>query len=316
MSNFDAYNLDEQAAISHLKEQGYVVIENLLNKDDIAKLSDAVDVIFKRERENPFNPSDITDSEDDQSLREYLIKSYKISEDESERLMNRIKHSKKLNHDTPWPLPPEKMNKSFLHVPTLFDYDKSQRIWNLPAKLQQCEKLIEHPILIKLVRAMLDEDCVLSDISATSIGPNSGGSGAWHIDAPLTQMPEPLPEIPLAVQNAWIIDDFTVENGATHVVPESHLSRKKPGWGYDDIENEIVLSAPAGSLAMWTSHTWHKSGENITNTPRRAILGYYIRSWIRPWSDFTQVLSPKQAKQYSPTSRYLLGYSAYPPNRG
>jgi len=316
MSNFDAYNLDEQAAISHLKEQGYVVIENLLNKYDIAKLSDAVDVIFKRERENPFNPSDITDSEDDQSLREYLIKSYKISEDESERLMNRIKHSKKLNHDTPWPLPPEKMNKSFLHVPTLFDYDKSQRIWNLPAKLQQCEKLIEHPILIKLVRAMLDEDCVLSDISATSIGPNSGGSGAWHIDAPLTQMPEPLPEIPLAVQNAWIIDDFTVENGATHVVPESHLSRKKPGWGYDDIENEIVLSAPAGSLAMWTSHTWHKSGENITNTPRRAILGYYIRSWIRPWSDFTQVLSPKQAKQYSPTSRYLLGYSAYPPNRG
>tara|TARA_B100001750_G_C15165269_1_gene426488 strand:- start:46 stop:537 length:492 start_codon:yes stop_codon:yes gene_type:complete len=163
---------------------------------------------------------------------------------------------------------------------------------------------------------MLDEDCVLSDISATSIGPKSGGSGAWHIDAPLTQMPEPLPEIPLAVQNAWIIDDFTVDNGATHVVPKSHLSRKKPGWGYDDIENEIVLSAPAGSLAMWTSHTWHKSGENITNTPRRAILGYYIRSWIRPWSDFTRVLSPEQAKQYSPTARYLLGYSAYPPNRG
>ena len=316
MSNFDAYNLDEQAAITHLKEQGYVVIENLLDTNEIGALSKAVDRIFKQERENPFNPSDINDDEDDQSLREYLINSYKISENESERLMNRIKHTRKLNHDTPWPLQPDKMNKSFLHVPTLFDYDKSQRIWNLPAKLQQSEKLIEHPILLSLVRAMLDEDCVLSDISATSIGPNSGGSGAWHIDAPLTQMPEPLPEIPLAVQNAWIIDDFTVDNGATHVVPKSHLSRKKPGWGYDDIENEIVLSAPAGSLAMWTSHTWHKSGENITNTPRRAILGYYIRSWIRPWSDFTRVLSPEQAKQYSPTARYLLGYSAYPPNRG
>ena len=316
MSNFDAYNLDEQAAITHLKEQGYVVIENLLDTNEIGVLSKAIDRIFKQEREKPFNPSDINDDEDDQSLREYLINSYKISENESERLMNRIKHTRKLNHDTPWPLPPDKMNKSFLHVPTLFDYDKSQRIWNLPAKLQQSEKLIEHPILLSLVRAMLDEDCVLSDISATSIGPKSGGSGAWHIDAPLTQMPEPLPEIPLAVQNAWIIDDFTVDNGATHVVPKSHLSRKKPGWGYDDIENEIVLSAPAGSLAMWTSHTWHKSGENITNTPRRAILGYYIRSWIRPWSDFTRVLSPEQAKQYSPTARYLLGYSAYPPNRG
>ena len=237
MSNFDAYNLDEQAAITHLKEQGYVVIENLLDTNEIGVLSKAVDRIFKQEREKPFNPSDINDDEDDQSLREYLINSYKISENESERLMNRIKHTRKLNHDTPWPLPPDKMNKSFLHVPTLFDYDKSQRIWNLPAKLQQCEKLIEHPILLSLVKAMLDEDCVLSDISATSIGPNSGGSGAWHIDAPLTQMPEPLPEIPLAVQNAWIIDDFTVDNGATHVVPKSHLSRKKPGWCYDDIEN-------------------------------------------------------------------------------
>ena len=173
MSNFDAYNLDEQAAITHLKEQGYVVIENLLDTNEIGALSKAVDRIFKQERENPFNPSDINDDEDDQSLREYLINSYKISENESERLMNRIKHTRKLNHDTPWPLPPDKMNKSFLHVPTLFDYDKSQRIWNLPAKLQQSEKLIEHPILLSLVRAMLEEDCVLSDISATSIGPNS-----------------------------------------------------------------------------------------------------------------------------------------------
>ena len=316
MTNFNADNLDEQAAINHLKEQGYVVIENLLNKKEIDTLSAEIELIFKKERSNPFNPSDINDNTDDESLREYLTKSYKISEDESTRLMNRIKHSRKLNHDTPWPLPPEKMNKSFLHVPTLFDYDKSQRIWNLPSKLQKCERLIEDPILLRLVRAMLDEDCVLSDISGTSIGPHSGGSGAWHIDAPLTQMPEPLPEIALAVQNAWIIDDFTVDNGATHVVPGSHLSRKKPVWGYNDIENEIVLAAPAGSLAMWTSHTWHKSGENITDTPRRAILGYYIRSWIRPWSDFTRVLSPQQAKQYSPTTRYLLGYSANPPNRG
>ena len=142
MSNFDAYNLDEQAAITHLKEEGYVVIENLLDTNEIGALSKAVDRIFKQEREKPFNPSDINDDEDDQSLREYLINSYKISENESERLMNRIKHTRKLNHDTPWPLPPDKMNKSFLHVPTLFDYDKSQRIWNLPAKLQQCEKLI------------------------------------------------------------------------------------------------------------------------------------------------------------------------------
>ena len=83
MSNFDAYNLDEQAAITHLKEQGYVVIENLLDTNEIRVLSKAIDRIFKQERKKPFDPSDINDDEDDPSLREYLLNSYKISEDES-----------------------------------------------------------------------------------------------------------------------------------------------------------------------------------------------------------------------------------------
>ena len=103
--------------------------------------------------------------------------------------------------------------------------------------MKQSGRLIEDPVLLQLVREVLGQDCLLSDISATSIGPNSGGSGAWHIDA---QLPEPLPEILLSVQNVWILDDFTAENGATRVVPGSHISRKKPKWGYDSLEGEIA----------------------------------------------------------------------------
>ena len=316
MNLFNASTLDKSVAIKTLKKDGYIVIENVLSKNTVNQIIDEINIIFKKERSNPFNPQVQSPSKDDKHLREYIVKSYKVSDDESKRLMNRIQYTKSENLNTPWPLPPDKMNKSFLHVPTLFDYDKSQRIWNLPAKLKICAHLIENPILLRLVRSMLDEDCVLSDISATSIGPHSGGSGAWHIDSPLTQMPEPLPEIPLAIQNVWILDDFTRDNGATHVVPGSHLSLKKPPWGYEDINNQVILSAPAGSLAIWTSHTWHKSGENITDNPRRAILGYYIRSWMKPWSDYTKVLSSEMAKSYSPTARYLLGYSANSPNRG
>ena len=316
MNTFNASNFDDFVAIDMLKKDGYIVIEDVLPKNILNQIIDETNIIFENERASPFSPQLQSSREDNKHLREYIANSYKISKEEIERLMNRIQYTKSENLDTPWPLPPEKMNKSFLHVPTLFDYDKSQRIWNLPAKLKICAHLIENPILLRLVRSMLDEDCVLSDISATSIGPHSGGSGAWHIDSPLTQMPEPLPEIPLAVQNVWILDDFTSDNGATHVVPGSHLSLKKPPWGYQDIDNDVILSAPAGSLAMWTSHTWHKSGENITDDPRRAILGYYVRSWIKPWSDFTKILSPEIAKSYSPTARYLLGYSANSPDRG
>ena len=316
MVNFHASSLDPEKALNHLLNEGYVVIEGMLPEEELNQISDTVNELFKLERDDPYDPGDAPSFSNEDEIKKYVSTSYKISNAETDRVMRRIRHTRAENYDTPWPVTPEVMNKSFIHVPTLFDYDKSQRIWNLPAKLKQSGRLIEDPVLLRLVREVLGQDCLLSDISATSIGPNSGGSGAWHIDAPLTQMPEPLPEIPFAVQNVWILDDFTAENGATRVVPRSHISRKKPKWGYDSLEAEIALTAPAGSLAMWTSHTWHRSGENITDNPRRAILGYYVRSWVRSWSDYTRSLPEETLRNYSPTVRYLLGFSANALRRG
>jgi hypothetical protein len=316
MENFHVSSLDPEKAFNHLMEQGYVVIEGMLSGGELVQISDSVNELFKLEREKPYDPGDAPSFAKEDEIKKYISTSYKISDDETDRVMRRIRHTRAENYDTPWPVTPDIMNKSFIHVPTLFDYDKSQRIWNLPAKLKQCGRLIEDPVLLRLVREVLGQDCLLSDISATSIGPNSGGGGAWHIDAPLTQMPEPLPEISFAVQNVWILDDFTTENGATRVVPGSHLTRKKPIWGYDLLEREIALTAPAGSLAMWTSHTWHRSGENVTGDPRRAILGYYVRSWVRSWSDYTESLPEETVRNYSSTVRYLLGFSANALRRG
>ena len=315
MKTFNGKNLDLDAATQYLLEHGYLVVEDLLGKDELAKLSDDVDALFAQEREEPFDPGDGPKAPDDDVLEEYMADSYKISEAEHERVMRRIRYDRAQNLDTPWPTLPSQMNKGFFHVPTLFDNDRSQRIWNLPAKLRQSGRLAEDPVVLGQARSLLGEDCLLSDIGATSIGPQTDG-GAWHIDTPLTQMPEPLPDIPIAVQNVWMLDDFTPDNGATRVVPGSHLTRKKPSWGYDDIEGEIRLTAPAGSMAFWLSHTWHRSGPNFTDSPRRAVLAYYCRSWVSTWSDFPSGVPEEIAKEYSPTARYLMGWSAKAPVRG
>ena len=73
---------------------------------------------------------------------------------------------------------------------------------NLPAKSDAALQLIEEPHILKLVRGVLGEDCVLSDLSATSIGAHAAEGGAWHVDVPLGQLSEPLPDFPLTVQNA------------------------------------------------------------------------------------------------------------------
>ena len=119
----------------------------------------------------------------------------------------------------------------------------------------------------------------------------------------------------LTTQNAFMLDDFTEENGATRIVPGSHKTRKKPRWEKHGAEHldEVALTGSAGSLALWLSNTWHRHGPNSTDRPRRAVLAYYCRSWIKPFTDFRTVIPAENVQEYSPLARYLMGFSSNPP---
>ena len=298
-----------------LLEDGFVVIEDVLRAGELRQVTEEVDSIIARERSDPIVPGEGPAHPDDEQIVSFLRSNYSICDAELQRMLTRIQHTRAENLDTSWPVDIDQVNKTFLHLPTMFDQGKSQRIWNLLGKAPSVAALAEHPIVLDLAREQLGEDCVLSDCSATSIGPHTDG-GAWHVDVPLGQLPEPLPDIPLTIQNVWMLDDFSEDNGATRVVPRSHLSQRKPPWAEGALDGEIALTAPAGSIAIWLSSTWHRSGGNRTNSPRRAILSYYCRSWIKPFNDFRGGISTRLAAGFSPTLRYLLGWSASAPVRG
>jgi len=307
-----AATIDCDRAVKHLSEHGYVVLENVLSGDQLAALRRNVDALMVAERRNPYEPSDGPALPDDDEIERYLADSYDVSNAELARMMCRIRHTRSRQLNTPWPVPVGKVLKNFLHLPTLFDQDKSQRIWNLLNKGDDdlFARLAEHPVVLTLVRRILGDDCVLADASATSIGTHTGG-GAWHVDVPLGQLPEPLPDFPLTMQNAWMLDDFTADNGGTRVAVASHKLRRKPPWSPEaKVDREKVLAAPAGSVAVWLSSTWHRSGPNYTDHPRRAILYYYSRSWVKPFADFVAGITPERAAAFSPTVRYVIGYAA------
>lgn len=295
-----------------LAEKGYVVVENVLSAEMLEQARNAVDRLMAHELEHPYHPRDVDPAPDEAEIRAYYGKAYSVDEAELDRLVARIQDYRRQNANTFWPQPINKVSKNFLFLPTIFDYGKSQRIWNLINKAPELAPLIENPLILPAVRNVLGADCNLHDFQSTSIGPHTGG-GSWHVDAPLGQIAEPLPEFPLTLQNVWLLDDFTEHNGATRVKPYSHKLRKSPPWGSDSIEDEVVLTAPAGSVAMWLSNTWHRSGANSTDKPRRAILCNYNLSWLRSFSDFTSTMSPEMAAGFSNDLRYLLGFSASAP---
>jgi ectoine hydroxylase-related dioxygenase (phytanoyl-CoA dioxygenase family) len=298
-----------QAALEHLLEHGYAILPGVLDAAELSVLRQQTDAVLETERAYPFEPEDGPVAPEDEAIEDFLAQNYTVSQAELARLMRRVRHTRASQYNTPWPVDVAEVHKLFLQLPTLFDQDRSQRIWNVLNKVDAAACLVEDVTILGLVRQVLGADCVLSDCSATSIGPGTEG-GAWHVDVPLGQLEEPLPDFPLTTQNIWMLDDFTPDNGATRVVPGSHRSRRKPQWGEGEMADEMALSAPAGSVAMWLSNTWHRSGPNVTALPRRALICYYCRAWIKTFNNFQDGIAADKMHGFSPTLRYLLGCGA------
>ena len=277
-----AIDIDMQSVSAQLHERGYAVVEGVLNEAELNELQDAIDEQFEHERAAPYDPGDGPSRPGDDQIETYLREMYSTAPaEELDRVMRQLRYNRACDYDTPWPVAADQVLKNFLPRPLVEGHGATRYVASVVPTVPIFARLLEDPILLKLAREVLGDDCVLSDLSLNSIGPETD-NGAWHVDVPLGQLPEPLPDLPLTLQSVWMVDAFTEENGATRVVPGSHESRSKPKWNRGPVDGEVAVTGPAGSMAIWYSSTWHKPGQNRTERPRRAALCYFSRSWMKP----------------------------------
>jgi ectoine hydroxylase-related dioxygenase (phytanoyl-CoA dioxygenase family) len=82
------------------------------------------------------------------------------------------------------------------------------------------------------------------------------------------------------------LDDVNEENGTVYILPYSRAGTKRrvehvsePGTndliGYHGDDPGIPVVAPAGSIAVFSGTTFHRSGANATNRERRVYLTQY-----------------------------------------
>lgn len=299
--------------LEQLNADGHVVIENLISTSMTTDLRDRVDRILERERARPADPGDSDISVDQVADLDFTL--WHSGDDEIERLKRRIRRRQFDEFDTPWPVPADEVCISFIHIPTLFDDGRSQRIFNLINKDVAFAPLVEHPLVLAVIEQELGRDLIVLDMSLNHVGPHTNSAG-WHVDSPLTQIAEPLPNFTLSIQTAWMLDDFSIDNGATHVATGSHHTQRKPPHGQELLGNETVLEGPAGSVAMWLSQTWHRHGANVTDRARSGVIVQYGRSWVKPFVDLRTPIDAEQASAFSPRLRYMLGCNANAPVRG
>jgi hypothetical protein len=116
-----------------------------------------------------------------------------------------------------------------------------------------------------------------------------------------------------AVNALFYLDHVTVENGATWIVPNSHLSAARDFDRTELAELSIPATGQAGDVLIFDARLWHCAGHNRSAAPRRLIKALYCEPWIRPQMDYTRATRPEIWSNLPGEVRRLLGEGAAPP---
>ena len=186
-----------------------------------------------------------------------------------------------------------------------FEGHKTVRIYNLLAHGAPFADVPAHANVLPIVEEILDPGCLISSLSSIAIDP---GEIAQPIHADDMVIPLTKPHIPIVCNSMWALTDFTEANGATRLVPGSHL-KDNPAYGgsYDSIPGEMKK----GSVLIWDGALWHGGGANKTDRRRTGIAMNYCAGFIRQQENQQLGLKPELVKTFSPRLQELVGYGVY-----
>ncbi len=168
------------------------------------------------------------------------------------------------------------------------------------------------PLLDELEREgfFVIERLLLSQLQAIDILPGEAAQ-PLHYDDAFYRWPRPRRALGAAA--IWAIDDFTAENGATVVIPRSHLwGERMPGPG--DAACPVVM--PQGSVLLFLGTLWHGGGENRSGRSRLCVTAQCCAPWVRQQENFSLSVSRERVKRCSEHIQRLLGCSIHPPFMG
>jgi ectoine hydroxylase-related dioxygenase (phytanoyl-CoA dioxygenase family) len=108
----------------------------------------------------------------------------------------------------------------------------------------------------------------------------------------------------------WLLDDFSVSNGATRVVPGTHRSGTLPRQAMPDPTaahpDEVLITGRAGTVVVFNSHLWHGGTENRSGRQRRALHSYFTRRGNQQQLDQKKYIRPDTLARLSPAARFIL----------
>ena len=181
----------------------------------------------------------------------------------------------------------------------------TNRLSNLVDKGEIFEICFTHPRVLAAMRHVLGPDFRLSSLNGRAALPGQGLQGL-HADWGTGVEPGDY----YVCNSIWLLSDFTEQNGATRVVPGSNRSGQHPKDALDDPTaphpEEVILTAPAGTVVVFNSHTWHGGTLNRSDDPRYGLHSYFTRRDQRQQTAQKALLSEETKARLSEAARVIL----------
>tara|TARA_B100000965_G_scaffold404531_1_gene435536 strand:- start:805 stop:1722 length:918 start_codon:yes stop_codon:yes gene_type:complete len=181
----------------------------------------------------------------------------------------------------------------------------ADRLGNLIEKDPIFRNLLLIPEVIAAAKEVIKFEIKLSGFNLRNPLKNHGHQ-SYHIDwTPRKKENEPYHGVNCSI----FLDESTIENGATRIIPKSH---KKLGWPDDYIDpavvqkNEIRAVVPAGSIMAFNLNTWHAGAKNLNGKSRKAIFIQFKRRDEPQLLNYKKYLKKETINELSEPLKYLL----------
>ena len=195
-----------------------------------------------------------------------------------------------------------------------FEGYKTLRLSEILARSRASADLIGEPFALSVVDEILLPHCINYRIgSCTGIEILPGEvAQVLHLDDDI--YPISIQGMELQVSVMWALNDFTLENGATHVVPGSHQGPSLSAGGGAEYSVQATMSK--GSALLYSGSVLHGGGANGTNAPRMGLINTYALGWLRQEENHYLAIPREVADSYPERIRRLMGYAPHGPILG
>jgi ectoine hydroxylase-related dioxygenase (phytanoyl-CoA dioxygenase family) len=191
--------------------------------------------------------------------------------------------------------------------PDEFSGMRTRRTGSLIARSPASRELIAHPLVLGAVETVLGHATTfqLHLTQMISIGPGEPAQPVhrdqWAYD--FFTFPS---GFEVQVSTMWAMSDFTLENGATRIVPGSHRAADRERYSRADTVGAEMRS---GSVVLYTGSMYHGGGANRSDSVRIGMNVDYNVGWLRQEENQYLAVPIEVARTLPESMQRLIGYA-------